>query len=211
MSHELSRMASTKNGHDSSVPIHAEAVAPAKAGRASMIFSSRQALRELGHHDRYMASITSVERAIIDEVVPGMWVPISTICAHYEVCERIGLTVAEQIEMGRHLSKRMHHPVFAVGLRLAGAAGVTPWHLARQGEKVWSRMWDGGAFVVSHLGSKEALIEILGFPPAMIPYSRVSWRGVILGGAELLSRRAYVNEVPARCSSTSLGFRLSWA
>lgn len=204
-------MASTKSGTGSHAPFHTEHVAPAKAGRASMIASSRQTLRALGHYDRYLACMTPAERTTIDQAVAGMWVPIATICAHYEVCERLGLSVGQQIEMGRHLSKRMHHPVFAVGLRLVGAAGVTPWHLARQAEKVWPRMWDGGAFVVSNLGSKEALIEIVGFPPAVIPYSRISWRGVILGGAELLSRRAYVNEIPARCSATSLGFRLSWA
>jgi hypothetical protein len=183
----------------------------AKAVRTSMIASSRQSLRELGLYERYLAALSAADRALIDGVVVGTWCPISVIYTHYEACDRMGLTVAETLEMGRSLSNRMHKPVFAVGVRLAGAAGMTPWHLAKQGEKMWPRMYDGGAFTTTLLGPKEGRIEIMGFPPAVIPYSRIAWRGVILGATELFSTRAYVNEIPRACTSTNLAYRVSWA
>ena len=183
----------------------------AKAVRTSMIASSRQSLRDLGLYARYLDCLTPAERTLIDEVVVGTWCPISVIYTHYEACDRLGLTVAETVEMGRGLSNKMHKPVFAVGVRLAGAAGMTPWHLAKQAEKMWPRMYDGGAFTTALLGPKEGRIEILGFPPAAISYSRIAWRGVILGATELFSRRAYVNEIPAACTSINLAYRVSWA
>lgn len=183
----------------------------ATAVRSSMILSSRQTLRDLGFYDRYLACLTPAERAMIDDLVGGVWVPVAVIHAHYLACDRIGLSIAEQLEMGRGLSSRMHKPVFAVGVRLAGAAGVTPWHLARQAQKMWPRMYEGGAFTFAQLGPKEGRVDILGFPPAAIGYCRVAWRGVILGGTELFSTRAYVNEIAASCTATRLAYRVSWA
>jgi hypothetical protein len=183
----------------------------ARAVRTSMIASSRQSLRERGLYERYLECLTPTERTLIDEVVVGTWCPISIIYTHYTACDRLGLTVAEALEMGRSLSNKMHKPVFAVGVRLAGAAGMTPWHLAKQAEKMWPRMYEGGSLMTTLLGPKEGRIEILGFPPAAIPYSRIAWRGVILGATELFSRRAYVNEIPAACTAVNLAYRVSWA
>jgi hypothetical protein len=179
--------------------------------RSTLIASSRAMLRENGWFERYAAHLTEEDRSAMDTLVPGVWVSIGLIRTHYIAIDRLGLTVAEQLSMGHGLSERMHKPVLAVGLRLANAAGITPWTLATQAVKMWPRAYDGGAFVVEQLGPKEAQVTIAGFPCADIRYCRIAWRGILLGGTELFSRRAYVNDVPHRMTATNLTYRVSWA
>ena len=168
-------------------------------------------LRERGWFERYDAELTPDDRSTMDTLVPGVWVPIALIRAHYIAIDRIGLTVAEQLEMGHGLSERMHKPVLAVGVRLANAAGVTPWTLASQATKMWPRAYDGGAFLFDALGPKEARVVIAGFPCADLRYCRIAWRGILLGGTELFSRRAYVNDIPSQMTALNLAYRISWA
>ena len=168
-------------------------------------------LRERGWFERYEALLSAEDRAALNAIVPAVWVPVTMIRAHYVACDRLEMTVSEQLAMGHGLSNRMHKPVFAVSVRLANAAGVTPWTLAAQATKMWPRMYDGGAFVTEQLGPKEARVEILGFPCADLRYCRTAWRGIILGGAELFAQRAYVSDIASMSDALTLCYRVSWA
>ena len=167
-------------------------------------------LRERGLLDQYRRLVDPSLRDQLQAVVAATWVPVRLIVAHYMACDQLGFTVSELIELGRGLTSRLHQPVLRVAIGLAGAAGLTPWALVPQLSKIWERLHRGGAVRSTQLGPKEARVEIQGFQCASIPYCRIAWRGVLLGGAELLASRAYVNEIPAGCDSTTLAYRVSW-
>jgi hypothetical protein len=185
-------------------------VALATEVRGTLIVSSVTMLRERGLLERYRGAVSPDLRDRILEVTAASWVPVGYIVAHYEACDRFDFTTTELIALGREFTQKLHRPIIEVVLRLAGAAGVTPWTLAEQLPRIWDRMYRGGSVEATKLGPKEARIDIRGFPCAHIRYSRVAWRGVLLGGTELFSQRAFVAEIPSRCNSTSLAYRVSW-
>jgi hypothetical protein len=51
-------------------------------------------------------------------------------------------------------------------------------------QRLWDRVWRGGAVAISRTGPKDAVLEIVGWPCVRFPYVRVAFRGVIL--AELV-------------------------
>lgn len=183
----------------------------AREVRGTLIVTSLQMLRERGLIDRYRGFVEPETLRAIEGVIAATWVPVELIVAHYRACDRLGFTVAELIDLGRGLTSRLHRPVFKVLVNLAGAAGVTPWAIAPQLPKIWDRMYRGGAIETIQLGPKDARVEIRGFPCAGIAYSRIAWRGVLLGGVEIFASRAYVSEIPAQCDATTLTYRMSWA
>ncbi|HEY2510679.1 MAG TPA: hypothetical protein VGI39_07480 [Polyangiaceae bacterium] len=178
--------------------------------RSSFLLSSRAMLREIGVYDRYVTLLTPEDRQALDAVVPG-WMPVSLIRRHYQACDALSLAQEQMLYLGKCLYRRMHEPVFGIAVRLAGELGVTPWTLAEQAVRMWHRAFDGGDILVEQLGPKEARFELLGFPYVDIPYCRVAWRGILLGGTELFSRRAYVNESERRGGPNTIVYRLSWA
>jgi hypothetical protein len=195
-------------------PVHQHRLAPtplAREVRGTLIVSSLQMLRERGLFDRYRRFVEPAVLPAIEAVVAPTWAPVDLIVAHYRACDQLGFTVHELVDLGRGLTRRLHRPVLKVMLSLAGAAGVTPWTLAPQLPKIWGRMYRGGAIETIAVGPKDARVEIRGFPCAGIPYSRIAWRGVLLGGVELFASRAYVSEIPDGCDATSLSYRVSWA
>jgi hypothetical protein len=87
---------------------------------------------------------------------------------------------------------------------------MTPWALVPTLPRIWDRMYRGGSIEATRLGPKEARVDIRGFPCAGIAYSRIAWRGVLLGGVELLAQSAYVKEIAAGCDALNLAYRVSW-
>ena len=183
----------------------------AREVRGTLIVTSLQMLRERGLIDRYRGLVDPAVRDEILGVVAATWVPVELIAAHYTACDQLGFTVPELLELGRGLTSRLHQPVFKVAVKLAGAAGVSPWALEPLLPRVWERMYRGGAIETTQLGPKDARVVIRGFPCASIAYSRIAWRGVLLGGVELFASRVYVNEITGACDATTLAYRVSWA
>ncbi len=175
-----------------------------------MIVTSLQNLRDYGFLDRYLKVVHPKDRDALFSLVPGVWVDGALILAHYQTCDRIGLTPPEIIELGRQNARRLQNALLSVILRAAGAAGVSPWLLTRHLPSMWGRSYRGGGIESHRVGEREARVEILGFPPASVAYSRIAWRGVLQGGLELLDKRVRVGELTGFCTHDSLGYRVSW-
>lgn len=191
------------------LPAARSRIAMATRFRSTWLTSSLQALRERGLYERYVAALSPAYAETIMSCVAGMWLPMGAGMAHYETCDRLDLAVPEQIAMGTQVMRHTHRNVLAMALRLVSKHDA-PWTIFAQSQRLWDRIWDGGAIGVFRTGEREVRLELFGWPCARFQYCRVSMRGVVLGITELFCDQATVTDVPSLRSATSMGFRVAW-
>jgi hypothetical protein len=191
-------------------PVPRALIPRAKGYRSTWILSSIGALKQHGYYDRYAALLPRERQEDMFSLVAGIWVPISLARVHYETCEKLALPTSDQIAMGRAVGDRAQGTILSTGVRLAKAAGVTPWTVLPQYPRLWSRGVDGGALAVFKLGPKEARIDIVGCELFAIPYFRTAFRGVLHGMAALFCRTSFIHDVPTT-STDDASFRFQWA
>jgi hypothetical protein len=182
----------------------------AKCFRSTWIISSHQTLRANGLFERYAARLREGTRAELLEVVAGVWLPMTTARAHYEACERLGLSLDEQLEMGRRTGGHAQGTVLGTLVKAAKGAGVTPWTIMPHFDRLWRRAVDGGKSTVFRVGPKEARATFNGCELLDIPYFRNGLRGVLLRSGTLFAAKAYIHELPRR-KAWEVEFRLQWA
>ena len=189
---------------------HSAPLAVAKLFRSTWIISSHQTLRANGYFDRYQANLPASQRSAILEIVAGVWLPMATARAHYEACDRLGLSLEEQLEMGRAVGGHAQGTVLGTLVKAAKGVGVTPWTIMPHFDRLWRRAVDGGASEVFRVGPKEARATFTGCELLDVPYFRNGLRGVLLRSGALFSSKAYIHELPRR-KQGEVEFRLQWA
>ncbi len=191
-------------------PTAREAVPSVRRIRSGLLCSSIKSLREHGHFDAYLEKLPREHHARILSLTAATWIAPELAFHHYEACDGLGLSADEQELIGMQVAQHLQRGFLKVVLRLVVESGVTPWSVLERYQKLWERYFDGSAIAVYRLGPKEARAEVVGFPLARIGYIQVAVGGIMRGVTELVTKRVYVRKVAALCSSTTLGYRLSW-
>lgn len=186
-------------------------IEPTSQFKSTWIVSSQNALRSRGLIAKYLSLLDPKFREQLELAIVGTWLPINVAVAHYKACDSLGLTAAEQLEMGREVSRHLERTLLGTAVRVARQAGVTMWTPLGQLHRLWDRMFIGGGAAVYKLGPKEAHIEFVGCSLASVPYFRTGLRGVLIGVGSAFSQKLYVTELvrPAPFSDTIV-FRGSW-
>jgi hypothetical protein len=192
-------------------PVPRARVHPATHFRSTWLGSSLNALRDRGHFERYLTLLPAHYHAPVLESVAGVWLPIEVATGHYRACDALGLSKRDAWDIGVEVTRRVHGTSLALAIRLAKQAGVTPWTILAQLPRLWDRVWQGGGVAIYKHGPKEAVLECIQWRLAAIPYVRYTMPAVVHGVVEMFCAKAYVTEVRALTSDTSLGFRLQWA
>jgi hypothetical protein len=186
-------------------------VRPTTAFKSTWLTASLDTLRARGHFDRYVENLDPGHRDTILSSVAGAWVPVEVCLAHYRACEALGLSLEEQIQMGRGVLHKLERTIFSLAFRVAREAGMTPWTMLRVLPIEFDRQWRGGACGIFRVGPKDARIEMIGFPVSAIPYARIALRGLTMGLCDLVCRRSYVHDVRELCNDTTIAYRVAWA
>ncbi len=204
-------------------PVPRHLVAQATQFRSTWLSASLRSLRERNLLASYLEHLPRQHHEAMLQAVVGVWLPIEVAMAHYEACDALALSEKDIVTIGTEASDRAQGTMLGTATKLAAGAGVTPWTLFAQLQRLWERIWIGGAvgvFSVTPAGpdglppsgsGKEAQVEIVGWPCARIPYCRVAMRGVCLGMTELFCRRAFAHEISEGCTASTLAYRLEWA
>ena len=179
--------------------------------RSTWLGSSLIAIREHGLYDRYLAALPQQHHEVVLQTVAGVWLPIEVALAHYHACDALELSKRDTWEISTQVTRKVHGTSLDLAIRLAKQAGVTPWSILAQLGRLWDRTWQGGGVCVYKRGPKEALIEVVKWPCAGIPYVRASMPAVVLSVIEMFCTKAYVSEVPRMCSANAIGIKLQWA
>jgi hypothetical protein len=177
--------------------------------RSTLIASSLRALRERGRFDEYSSHLDAAWRELPMRAIAGTWLPLDAALAHYHACDRLDFTVHEQFQMGRDVGDRIHGTFLGTMIRGARNAGVTPWIALAQTEKLYDRLFDGGACSVTKVGPKDARVELIANPCVAIPYFRNAMRGLWLVALEFFCSKAYITEIGR--TPTSYRVRAAWA
>jgi len=186
-------------------------VRPTSEFKSTWLTASLDTLRARGHFGRYLEHLPKTHHDPILNAIAGVWLPTDICYAHYRACDALGLSVPEQIMMGRGVLDRMQKTIFSLAFKVAREVGVTPWTMLRVLPAEFEREWRGGACGIFKLGPKDGRIEMIGFPCAAIPYARIALRGVAIGLAELVCRKCYVSDVKELCNDTTIAYRVAWA
>ena len=188
-----------------------ERIPPATLFRSTWLSSSLTALRERALLDRYFALLPAEYHATINDCVVGVWLPIDVCLAHYRACDALQLSKREAWDIGAQVTRRVHGTSLALAFRLATQVGVTPWAILAQLNRLWERVWAGGGVAVYKHGPKEAVVEVIQWRPAGIPYVRSTMPAVVSGVIAMFCARAYVSDLPMLATPSSMSMKLQWA
>ncbi len=192
------------------LPAPRDQLEPTTQFRTTWLVSSQNTLRERGAYERYFAHLPDEHRDALASMLVGAWAPIEVAIAHYQACDALGFTAAEQLEIGRAVTERLKGTLLTTTVRLATHAGADLWTILGAFHRLWDRMFVGGGAAVYKLGPKETRVEILGCSLASIPYFRNGLQGVLHGIGELFCQKLYVSEVTRASSESTIVYRGSW-
>jgi hypothetical protein len=192
------------------LPVPRDKVPPATEFRSTWLSSSLLALREHGYFERYLGILPREYHDPILNSVAGVWLPIEIAVAHYRASQQLNLSRAEYSILALDVTRRVHGTSLALAIRLAKQVGVNPWTSFAQLERLWERVWRGGAVTVHKSGPKEAIVEIVNWRCAEITYVRQTVPFVVLALTELFCTKAYTSEATQLWSPTSMGIRVAW-
>jgi hypothetical protein len=200
-------------GQDYLVPLRVPLaeLPPATTVRSTLLASSLKSIRARGHYDRYLALLEEAWREPILEAVAGQWLPLEAGLAHYRACDALGLSVQEQVAIGKEVGDRIQGTFLSTMIRAAKTAGVTPWTALGYTGKLYERLFEGGGCSVARLGPKDARADLVNNPVVGMPYFRNGFRGLYQVGVELFCARAYVTEIMDATTEKSCALRISWA
>ena len=185
-------------------------IKPVYSVRSTLIISSLAVLRQRGHFERYLGVVDPAHRETLLGAIAGMWLPVAPATAHYAACEALGLPVTEQLEIFRASGKRSQGSMLGTAVLLAKGAGVTPWTLLGQLDRLFRRGFEGAAVAAYRIGPKEARADAVALPLLRIPYFRRGLGVVLETMVSLFCRRAYVADAEPRVSD-EVSYRVQWA
>jgi hypothetical protein len=179
--------------------------------RSTWLTSSVRAIKDRGRWDEYLGHLPKEHHAAIEGSVAGTWLPCAVAVAHYDACDHLNFTQLELVAIGREVHAHTQASVLAFLVKLAAGLEITPWNAFSQFNRLWERTWVGGGVGIFRLGPKEARMEIVGWPCSGANYIRHAMRGVVVGMLEMFCTKAYAQDLPAYCTSSTLGYRCAWA
>jgi hypothetical protein len=180
--------------------------------RSTLLTSSLASLKKRDLFARYDAQQTSRHRDAILSCIAGEWLGIDVARAHYEACDGLGLSVDEQIEIGKDVSGRIHETFLALVVKAARGIGVTPWLLLSKNNVLVQRLCQGGGVRIVRLGAQSARIELALNPLLDVPYFRNAMVGVYAAGVELLASgvSSRILQAESKQPSKLTVLRLEW-
>lgn len=177
--------------------------------RSTLLSSSLQMIRELGHFDRYVALMPKQACETILLTLAPTWLPVALADAHYGACEGLALSASETDFVGQAVATRFMGTFLQTLVRSSRNMGGSPWVPIKQYGRLWSRIWQGGSVRVTELGPKDALIESRGLTLAKYRYFSTAYMGVIRSAGLMFASTVYVRPVRASDPSTHI-CSLSW-
>jgi hypothetical protein len=184
---------------------------PATHIRGTMLASSLATARSRGMEQAYFAALPAALHADVREVVPQAWAPIDLAVAHYLAMEAAFPDTFEQVANGRLASERTQSGYVATIIRALKATGnLDMSDVLKRVPAALARLVLGGSCVVYKCATKDARIELSGFPFLAAKYTHNAWQGMFEGSFALLSRRIFFKQDLAYARTHRMALHVSW-
>jgi hypothetical protein len=174
----------------------ADQITPVTHVRGTLLAASREQLRTAGRFAAYDALLSPPARAALDATLVGTWFGIDVAQEHYGAVDRLGISDREVKEMTDDVSRRLSGPFMQTMSSTLRTTGLSPWDVVPFYDKVWRRLFVGGALAVAKVGPKDARIIIAGQPLIQSRFHRLGLsRHLVIGIQFLVGKSAYVREL----------------
>lgn len=132
---------------------------------------------------------------------------------HYSVAQQLDITDEMVIDAARRLARRVAELYLAGPLKAAQRSGADGIHIfsgvLAHNDKIWDRMYQGGATRAARLGPRDLLREDRGLPLGRFPIFRSAYEHYTGAMAKLFAPGAQARLVPASDPET-LSTRFTW-
>jgi hypothetical protein len=168
--------------------------------RAIMLQGALSQLRAAGHYDDFIARFPAQHETGLREALASSWISVDTYLAYMETLDSLPLSDAQISSVTERLGAELFDQLFATIVRAVrnAGAGAGIWFGFKQAERVFSRMFHGGACKITQVGPKDAHYEVSGLPAAESRCSRLSHCAFFRGIIGITARACVVKAVPAR-------------
>ena len=181
--------------------------------RGTMVVGALQQLKDLGLYERYLELSPREHRESVGHVLAVSWVSIDLVTTHVRVCDELALPDRQLADMGQRLGAQMFENFLGSALRAVRGAGMDSaiWFALKQIDRVWPRIYVGGACCVLQRGPKDALLEVLGLSVATSRTFRTMHHAFLQGLATSLTKAAVVRSTRPRVMDPhTLATAFSW-
>ena len=187
-------------------PARPDAIGELSHVRGTLLASSIQSLRSRGLFERYSALLADSHRDRVLNSVAGEWLTIEIALAHYSACDALGLSVEDQIGMGRDVSRRTHETFLGLVVKMARGVGVTPWVVFPKINSLYTRIFRGGGIQITRLGPTDARVHTVGLRPLAITYFRNAYLGMYEAGVGMFASNVQVRPLSLAASPPDKDF-----
>jgi hypothetical protein len=182
---------------------------PVDAVRGFVFLSGLRWMEKQGVAARFRKILDAdVEKEVVT-LTTSQWVPLDISLKAYAACDALGLSMDEQIDLGRAVSRANNGVVIETLTRLIGKV-VSPWTALGHLDRVWQRSNRGGAVAVYKLGERMARLEFWQVPLAQSPFFVTSMRGAIAVGLDPFCEKLVISEIPELTTKDFFALRVMW-
>lgn len=181
--------------------------------RGTLLVASLNVVKQAGLYDRYTRELPKEHEQTVLFSLASSWLPVDAVLAHYEACDRLGLSDELIAQNAAQVGERLGETFMANVLRSARLAGMSDvsWTVLKQVGRVWDRVYAGGGCKVICTGPKDATLEFTGLPLAQCRYYRVAHLANVRALVGLFTRTGFVRAVrPRQPDPMTVAVGLSW-
>jgi hypothetical protein len=190
---------------------HRSPITRATHVRSTLIQSSVNTLRNLGHFERYTAHLDPAHAEAVLQTLAPSWMPIEVAEAHYAACDALRLAPSDLLSIGEAVGDRIQGTFLTTLSRGARAAGITPWTLFVHFDRLWGRLYQGGSAELRKAGPKDALIEVRSAVLPRFAYFRAAFCGVVRAPFKLVGvRMVHVKVERWNATTDTFVMRAAW-
>ena len=181
--------------------------------RAIVIQGALSQLKTAGHYDDYLKHVSAAYAETASQSLASTWIPVECVVAHYQALESMGLSDTQIASIAEQLGASLFDQLFATIVRTIRAAGGGSgiWFGFKQTDRIWSRLYNGGACRIAQVGPKDALYTISGLPNISARASRLSQCAFMRGVMSISAKACVVKVVaPSQPAPDTLTLAISW-
>jgi hypothetical protein len=168
---------------------HDAAAGPVTTVRNVVVQFSIAQLKEHGLYERYAQAISPrVLEELLSHLAPG-WIPVELVLAHYDACEKLGLSTEELTKLGARTGDRLQETSLVSVAKKVRSPDFDLWSAVGALYRMWARLYQGGSVQIVRLAPKIKVLEQRGFPMNRYAYFRQAQLGAVSSSYTALGAR----------------------
>ena len=180
--------------------------------RGTLLATSLRVVKDADLYDGYVAALPKQHVDTLLYSVASSWLPVDVMLAHYETLGSLGIPDEAIERNAEKVGARIAETFMATLLRTAQSMGVPglAWMILKQSDRVFGRLFMGGACRVYRVGPSEALVEHRGLPLAQCRYYRVAHVANVRGVSRLFGKSQVRQARAADAEGLTMAVSIKW-